>query len=166
NLQFSKLPYLKRLEAFDFDAQPGLDRRLIEELATGRFLYEGRNVILLGPPGVGKTHLAIALAVITAELGHRVYFVTAVDLARKLSKAMADNRLHRELNSLIHKKLVVIDEVGYLALDPAQSALVFQVICRRYDGGLSTVLTSSTGFAVRGQVVGGVPALASAGPAR
>lgn len=162
NLQFAKLPYLKRLSEFDFDAQPGLDRRLIEELATGRFLYEGRNVIFLGPPGVGKTHLAIALGVITAELGHRVYYVTALDLARKLAKAMAENRLHRELGGLIHKKLLLIDEVGYLALDAAQSALVFQVICKRYDRTLATILTSNKSFTEWGQIFAGDPVLASA----
>src|SRR5436309_3407637 len=89
NLQFAHFPYPKRLAEFDFDAQPGIDRRLIDELATGRFLAEGRNVIFLGPPGVGKTHLAIALGHVTAELGHRVYFTSAIDMARKLSRAMA-----------------------------------------------------------------------------
>ena len=73
NLQFARFPYQKRLGDFDFTAQPGLDRRLIDELATGRFLSEGRNVVFLGPPGVGKTHIAISLGVITAEMGHRVY---------------------------------------------------------------------------------------------
>src|SRR5690348_1193368 len=85
NLKFANLPYLKRLADFDFSAQPSLDRRLIEELATGRFLYEGRNIFFLGPPGVGKSHLAISLAVLTAELGHRVYFSSVVELVRKLS---------------------------------------------------------------------------------
>src|SRR5262245_27456966 len=67
NLQFARFPALKRIEDFDFSAQPSVDRRLVEELSGGRFLHEGRNVILLGPPGVGKTHLAIALGVRTAE---------------------------------------------------------------------------------------------------
>lgn len=114
NLQFARFPYLKRLSEFDFTAQPGVDRRLIDELATGRFLYEGRSIVFLGPPGVGKTHLAISLGVLTAELGHRVYFTTAIEMARKLSKAMAENRLHRELNNMTRPKLLVIDEVGYL----------------------------------------------------
>ena len=83
NLQFARFPAPKRLSEFDFSAQPGLDPRLVEELATGRFLYEGRNLVLLGPPGVGKTHLAIALGVMTCELGHRVYFTNVQDLARK-----------------------------------------------------------------------------------
>ena len=162
NLQFARFPYLKRLSEFDFAAQPGVDRRLMEELATGRFLHEGRNVVFLGPPGVGKTHLAIALGVITAELGHRVYFIGAMELARKLSKAMAENRLHRELNALIHKKLLVLDEMGYLPLDAAQSALVFQVLSRRYERDLATVITSNKGFTDWGQVFGGDPVLASA----
>jgi DNA replication protein DnaC len=162
NLQFARLPYLKRLSEFDFAAQPGVDRRLIEELATGRFLYEGRNVIFLGPPGVGKTHLAIALGLITAELGHRVYYITAMDLARKLSKALSENRLHRELSGLIHKKLLIIDEVGYLTLDAPQSALVFQVIGKRYDLELSTILTSNKGFTDWGHIFAGDPVLASA----
>ena len=109
NLQFARFPYLKRLEEFDWSAQPGIDRRLIDELATGRFVYEGRNVILLGPPGVGKTHLGIALAVMTAERGHRVYFTTAMEAARRLSKAISENRLHRELNNLVRPKILVID---------------------------------------------------------
>ena len=117
--------------------------RLIEELATGRFLSEGRNVVFLGPPGVGKTHLATALGIITCELGHRVYFTSALEMARKLTKAMAENRLHREMNKLTHPKLLIIDEIGYLALDAPQSALVFQAISKRYEKGLSIVLTSN-----------------------
>jgi DNA replication protein DnaC len=89
NLKFSKIPVLKRLDDFDFTAQPSVDRRLVEELATGRYLHEGRNLVLLGPPGVGKTHLATALGVLCAEFGHRVYFTTAIDVARKLAIALA-----------------------------------------------------------------------------
>ena len=108
NLQFAKFPCLKRIDDFDFAAVPSIDRRVVEELACGRFLQEGRNVILLGPPGVGKTHLAIALGVITAQLGHRVYFTTAMDLARKLTKAVDANRLHRELKALMQPKLLIL----------------------------------------------------------
>ena len=162
SLQFARFPVVKRLAEFDFAAQPGLDRRLIEELATGRFLHEGRNVILLGPPGVGKTHLAIALGVLTCEWGHRAYFTTALDLARKLTRALQENRLPRELNSLIHKKLLILDEVGYLTLDAAQSSLLFQVISRRYERELATVLTSNKSFTEWGPIFGGDAVLASA----
>jgi DNA replication protein DnaC len=162
NLQFARFPAVKRLDDFDFTAQPSVDRRLVEELATGRFLHEGRNVILLGPPGVGKTHLAIALGVRTAELGHRVYFTSAVDLAMRLTKAVDGNRLHRQIAALTQPKLLIIDEVGYLPLDPMQSSLVFQVICQRYQKGQSIALTSNKAFADWGQVFADDAVLASA----
>jgi DNA replication protein DnaC len=162
NLQFARFPYLKRLEDFDFTAQPGLDRRLIDELATARFLAEGRNIVFLGPPGVGKSHLAISLGVMTAQLGNRVYFTTAVDLARKLTGAMEQNRLHRMLNALTQPKLLIIDEVGYLTLDQTQASLLFQVICKRYEREQSILLTSNKAFSDWGQVFAGDPIMASA----
>lgn len=162
NLQFAKFPHLKRLEDFDFAAQPGLDRRIVDELATGRFLHEGRNLVLLGPPGVGKTHLAIALGVRTCELGHRVYFTTAMDLAQRLTKAVDANRLHRQLKTLVQPKLLVIDEVGYLTLDPLQSSLLFQVICQRYQKNQPIALTSNKAFSEWGQVFADDAVLASA----
>jgi DNA replication protein DnaC len=162
NLQFARFPALKRLEDFDFAAQPGLDPRVFDELATLRFLDEGRNLLLLGPPGVGKTHLAIALGVKVAEAGHRVHFATAMDLARTLTRAFSQNRLARALNFLQQPKLLIIDEVGYLKFEPAQAGLLFQVICNRYQRGQPIVLTSNKAFSDWGQVFGEDAVMASA----
>jgi DNA replication protein DnaC len=162
NLQFARFPYQKRLKEFDYAAQPAVDRRLIEELATGRFLHEGRNVIFLGPPGVGKTHLAISLGVVTAELGHRVYFTTAIEMARKLTKALHENRLSRELKNLTRPKLLIVDEVGYLSLESAEASLVFQVISQRYERQGAVILTSNKAFGAWGEVFAGDAVMASA----
>ena len=162
NLQFARFPYLKRVSGFDFAAQPAVDRRLVEELATGRFLSEGRNIIFLGPPGVGKTHLAIALGVVTAELGHRVYFTTAIEMARKLTKALHENRLSRELKNLTRPKLLIIDEVGYLSLESPEASLVFQVISQRYERQGAMILTSNKSFGAWGEVFAGDAVMASA----
>ncbi|MEO7133124.1 MAG: IS21-like element helper ATPase IstB [Vicinamibacterales bacterium] len=162
SLQFANLPYRKRLEEFDFTQQPSIDRRLLDELATGRFLSEGRNIVLQGPPGVGKTHLAISLAMITAELGYRIYFTSVIDMARRMAKAMSEGKLAREMNNLVRPTLLVLDEVGYLALDPVQASLLFQVIANRYDKGQPIVLTSNKAFSDWGEVFAGDPVMASA----
>lgn len=162
NLQFAHLPYHKRLEQFDFSAQPSIDRRLLDELATGRFLSEGRNVIFQGPPGVGKSHLAIALGIAVAELGYRIYFTTAIHMARRLTQAMVNNRLKREMNNLVRPRLLIIDEVGYLKLDPTQASLLFQVIAERYERQLPIVLTSNKAFAEWDQVFAADAVMAAA----
>ncbi|MGC2163700.1 MAG: IS21-like element helper ATPase IstB [Silvibacterium sp.] len=162
NLKFSKLPYQKHLTDFQFQEQPSLDRRILDELATGRFLHEGRNIVFLGPPGVGKTHLAIALGVLTAHMGHRIYFTTAIDLARRMAIAIAENRLSREIKNLTRPKLLIIDEVGYLALEQAHASLLFQAICERYEKRQAIILTSNKAFADWGQVFAGDIVMASA----
>lgn len=162
SLQFARFPVLKKLTDFDYQAQPTVDKRLIEELQTGRFLSEGRNIIFLGPPGVGKTHLAIGLGVNTAELGHRVYFSSAIDLVRKLVKAMSENRLSREFKNLTRPKLLIIDEVGYLTLEPIEASLLFQVISERYERGGAIILTSNKPFSSWGEIFAGDAIMASA----
>src|SRR5690606_17252298 len=106
----------------------------------------GRNILLLSPPGVGKTHVAIALGVLTAELGHRVYFTQALDITRRLAEALAANHLLREMKNLVRPKLLVVDEVRYLSLDPTRASLLFQAIAERYDRGQPVVLTSNKAF--------------------
>lgn len=161
-LHFSALPWIKRLEDFDFAFQPSIDRTLLEELATGRFIEQGRNVIFQGPPGVGKTHLAIALGVACAQRGQRLLFLTALDLARRMKNAYAQNRMPHFLKMLTTPKLLIVDEVGYLGLDHEQASLLFQVICNRYEKQAATIITSNKAFSEWGHVFAGDPVLASA----
>lgn len=150
-LKAARLPWIKTLEQFDFAFQPSVDRKLVRELAGCAFVERAENVVLLGPPGVGKTHLAIALTVKAAEAGHRVMFLTLEALINRLRRAQAENRLERQLKQFVYPKLLVIDEIGYLPLTRDDASLFFRLVTRRYEKA-ATVLTSNKGFVDWGEV--------------
>jgi DNA replication protein DnaC len=141
----------KTLAEFDFDFQPGVDRRVVAELSTLRFVEEKRNVILLGPPGVGKSHLAIALGVAATDAGYRTYFTSAADMVSALQTAHLEGTAAYKMRTYLGPSVLVIDELGYLPLDQASANWIFQVVSRRYERG-SIVLTSNRGFGDWNQV--------------
>ena len=160
-IKAAHFPYLKTLEQFDFTFQPNVSRQKIADLATLRLVENHENVILLGPPGVGKTHLAIALALKACEAGYKVWFTTLADLVAQLHAALADHSLALRLKALSQVTLLVIDEVGYVPLDKTGADHLFQVIARRYETG-SIILTSNKAFTEWGNLLGGDSVVASA----
>lgn len=152
-MRSSRLPKIKTLADFDFSFQPSIKREQIDSLHELGFLERRENVIFLGPPGVGKTHLAISLAIAAAQHGRRVYYGTLADLITSLEEAKAAGKLGHRLKTLTHPSLLVVDEIGYLPVSATGAMLFFQLINRRYEHA-STVLTSNKGFEDWGQVLG------------
>jgi DNA replication protein DnaC len=146
NLRLSGLPAHKTLEEFNYEAQPQVPRDLVEELASLRFLHEGSNLILLGPPGVGKSHIACGLALKAIERGHRVYFLSLHDLVTKARIARQKNRLHVLMTTLVRPRLMVLDEMGYLPLERDDATFLFEVINKRYQKQRSVILTSNKSY--------------------
>jgi DNA replication protein DnaC len=142
HVQIAHFPAVKTLEEFDFKFQPSIDQKLVRELATGRFIANAENILVFGPPGVGKTHLAIGLGRAAVETGHSALFVSATTLLAALARAEAEGQLDAKLGYFAKPKLLIIDELGYLPFEKRAAHLFFQLVARRYERGSLLITTN------------------------
>ena len=161
-MRFAHLPRRATLEDFDFDFQPSIDRKLVADLATCRFVGEGRPVLLLGQPGTGKSHLAGALCAAAVAAGYRGFFTSAADLVANMAAAYADGSFPIRIRAYTGPSVLVIDDVGLVGFDRAQANALFQVVNRRYERGSSTVVTTNRSLSSWGEIFGGDQVVAAA----
>lgn len=144
-------PFVKKVEDFNFDFQPSVNKAEINDLCTLRFIENKENILFYGTPGVGKTHLATAIGVEAASKRYLTYFISCHDLIQNLRKAYDENRLETRLKHYNKYKLLIIDEIGYLPIDKLGANLFFQLITKRYEHN-STIITTNQPFSKWGDV--------------
>lgn len=152
-IQFAGFPSVKTFSDFDFSYQPSLNKDEILDFKNLRFIENNENILFIGSPGVGKTHLAIAIGVETASNNKSTYFINCNDLIQSLKKAFLQNRLEEKLRALAKYKLLIIDEIGYLPIDVEAANLLFQLINKRYEKH-STIITTNKPFSKWGELFG------------
>jgi len=153
NIKIAHFPYLKEIKDFDFDYQPSINRDVIKDLSTLRFIEEKKNILFMGSPGVGKTHLATSLGIEAARKRNSVYFISCNDLITNLSKAFKENRLESKIKFYCKYKLLIIDEIGYLPITKDEANMFFQLIAKRYENK-PIIITTNQPFSKWGEVFG------------
>ena len=153
SIQFAGFPYQKTFDDFDFSFQPNLNKEQILDFKNLRFIENKENILFVGSPGVGKTHLATAIGLENAKNNHSTYFINCNDLIQALKKAYLQNRLDDKLKTLSKYKLLIIDEVGYLPIDIESANMLFQLINKRYEKN-STIITTNKPFSKWGELFG------------
>lgn len=145
------LPFTKTVADYDFSFQPSINRKEIEDFTTLRFIEENQNILFVGSPGTGKTHLATAIGIEAAKNRYSVYFISCKELINQLKKAENENRLEQRLKAFSRHKLLIIDEIGYLNLDEKAANLFFQLISMRYEQK-STIITTNKNLSKWGDI--------------